>query len=254
MKIRLHASTIEELQFKSIGQRIRILREELQKINKSDFTGKTVASRLANVSQSKLNFIERGETSSIDAQLLYDISKDFGVPMDIFFDDFYSNVSIKNAVYLEPKIYQPLDDCIQHVQNPNNVNPLEETKFTLNVQLKRVASNGDYQIVSSDSTHETHDIDSLKIFLIQIRQAIELIDYRVNPLIHSHNNMNNHFKSVEELAKHIINPHSAFPFFPQESIDKLNALYDEALQYTAELQEELEQQEDDKDEKTNRNV
>ena len=97
MKITLHASTIEELQFKNIGQRIRILREELQKINKSDFTGKTVASRLPNISQSKLNFIERGETSSIDAQLLYDISKDFGVPIELFFDDFKEVFQINNC-------------------------------------------------------------------------------------------------------------------------------------------------------------
>lgn len=245
MKITLHASTIEELQFKSIGQRIRILREELQKINKSDFTGKTVASRLPNISQSKLNFIERGETSSIDAQLLYEISKDFGVPMEIFFDDFYSNVSTKGAIYMEPKIYQSLNYSTHNVKRLNNVNPLDEEKFKLNIQLKRIATNGDYQIISSDTTHVTHNIDTLKSFLIQIRQAIDVIDYHADRLIHSNNNVTNHFRNVEELAKHINNPNSAFPFFPLESIEKLNELYDEALQYTAQCQEDKEKRKEE---------
>lgn len=241
MKINLHASTIEELQFKSIGQRIRILREQLQKINKSDFTGKTVASRLPNISQSKLNFIERGETSSIDAQLLYEISKDFGVPMEIFFDDFYSNVSTKGTIYMEPKIYQSLNDSTHNVKRLNNVNPLDEEKLKLNIQLKRIASNGDYQIISSDTTHVTHDIDTLKSFLIQIRQAIDLIDYQANRLIHSKKDVTNHFRNVEELAKHINNPNSAFPFFPQESIKELNERYDEAMQYTEQYKKNKEQ-------------
>ncbi len=240
MKITLHASTIEELQFKSIGQRIRILREELQKINKSDFTGKTVASRLPNISQSKLNFIERGETSSIDAQLLYEISKDFGVPMEIFFDDFYSNVSTKGTIYMKPKIYQAHNASSHNTKRLKNINPLDEEKFKLNIQLKRIASNGDYQIVSSDTTHVTHDIETLKSFLIQIRQAIDLIDYHADRLIHSNSDMSNHFRNVEELAKHINNPNSAFPFFPQESTEKINVLYDEAIQYTAQCQEEKE--------------
>lgn len=245
MKITLHASTIEELQFKNIGQRIRILREELQKINKSDFTGKTVASRLPNISQSKLNFIERGETSSIDAQLLYDISKDFGVPIELFFDDFYSNVSTKGAIYMEPKIYQSLNDSTHNIKGLTNVNPLNEEKFKLNIQLKRIASNGDYQIISSDTTHVTHDIDTLKSFLIQIRQAIDLIDYHADRLIHSKKDVTNHYRNIEELAKHIDNPHSAFPFFPQESIEKLNELYDEALQYTAQCQENKQQRKEE---------
>lgn len=245
MKITLHASTIEELQFKSIGQRIRILREELQKINKSDFTGKTVAARLSNISQSKLNFIERGETSSIDAQLLYEISKDFGVPMEIFFDDFYSNVSTKSVNYMEPKIYRSHKDSTHNVIRLNATNPLDEEKFKLNIQLKRIASNGDYQIVSTDTTHVTHDMDTLKSFLIQIRQAIDLIDYHADQLIHSNNDVSNHYRNVEELAKHINNPNSAFPFFPGKSIEKLNELYDEALQYTAQCQENKEKQKEE---------
>lgn len=224
----------QELLFRNMGERIRILREELRKEFKNDFTGKSVAARLPNVSQSKLNFIERGETQSIDAALLHSIAKDFGTSIEVFFDDYYLETTIPKQIVLKPYIYSKQDTNTKDISNPI-VNPLSEGNYKINLQIQRIASNGDYQIVFNNTTRETHDLRSLKEILTLSLQLLNVYDVRKNENLADSIGSINQYKFVNDLLNHIQDPTSAFPFYPSESTKELNKLYEGAIEYTTQL-------------------
>lgn len=237
--LKLDSATIEQLRSKRIGPRIRIMRESLKREFGNKFSGNSVANRLRNVSQTKLTFIERDKTPNITAYLLYDIAKDFGAPFETFFDDFYrkSNpeITLKPAIFtdhFDVWANQPTED-----DQGNRANPLDEEEFQINVLIRVMASNDDYQYVLNRRTDEKHDDRALLELITSTIQQMDLLDVwntaskdkvlsHVNPLV-----------IATELIKRRKESLDVFPWFPHEGeTEKHNNDFENAIQFTKKLQ------------------
>lgn len=87
--ISLNREQFAELAARDVGPRIRYIRDLLQKEYGDQYSSRSVALRIENISPQALSVIERGETKDCPYKVACAIAKDFNVDVTLFHDDFY---------------------------------------------------------------------------------------------------------------------------------------------------------------------
>lgn len=225
----LQQSQYYELKQLDIGPRIRYIRELLNNHYGSKFSARVVAERIKVISYPALASIERGDTKDPTARVMNAIAKDFGININVFFDDYYMNE------------YVPIDISYHYSEREN------ESKHT---DLTIQDSNGNRMVVEIYEVSERMDRRNLvsiwskqkidKSHTIQlistIHQHIETLDKMLgedSPT--SEAEKSSYFWATEHYEKRT---HASFPWIPEGIWTlKRNEMFDIGREHTKQVLE-----------------
>lgn len=99
-----------------IGKRLRYFRSIMKQTSSQEYSTRALAKRIG-VSAQSLTAIERGESKNPTYKLIYRISKDFNVPMEVFADEYYEGEEKLFEIGHEHVIELPDDIDIDEVES-----------------------------------------------------------------------------------------------------------------------------------------
>ncbi|MEK5037322.1 hypothetical protein [Sporosarcina sp. FSL K6-3457] len=243
-KITLNQTHLSDLFLLPIGKKVRYIREILLKEYGNDFSGKSVANRVQIIVPSTLALIEKGKTKDIPSQALFAISKDFGLDINMFFDDFYTNNNYSEVTFT-PKIFLE-EQKVYAEQNEHkrkskmDSNPLLETTFQVKVIVSKIASNSDEQLCFMTKSKEKYGDNELVTLLSQIISQTNSLDVSNNKDLIEEIRTSMPLDLAYDFLMHSKNSLAGFPWYSYES--KLNSDsqgFTDARIYTEMLQKEL---------------
>ncbi|GGG07045.1 MULTISPECIES: helix-turn-helix domain-containing protein [Paenibacillus] len=227
-------TTFEFLKLKesTLGERIRFFREEVGKLNaKSDYTTKAISERLGVTPQS-ITAVERGDSKNPSYQLVYGLTKELNISLDVLNDDFYRG-EIKTFTIGCSEL-KPASQQSSSAERQSDL----PSDFHFGCYIYQLFPNGRMRFIYNKDTVNTVDhktfIDCLARFIAEVEmhsRSGDLFDDAIadhpSPLHHA-----------IELFKASIEHPNVFPLFP---IKDWNQLYNDFLS-------KYEQQEDKQDE------
>lgn len=192
-----------ELADREVGPRIRYLREFLNKQYGDYYTSKNVALRIKVISPQALSVIERGETKSCPFNVVAAIAKDFGLDIEVFTDDYYTN-GYRNIVI-------------------SKSDSRKKARYRVGVQLFMVNEQNERRIILNELSDRTINSRFVKLVMstiINIFTLFNLKKYDHTP----YNYANLHYEQRNQLE-------DDFPWIPDNVWGHhFNQMVDEALE------------------------
>ncbi len=167
-----------------VGKRVKYIRELLQKRYGNQYSGKSLASRVG-ISQSNFVHLEQ-KANDVPSKVLRAISRDFNVPMDVFFDDFYQGdykpvIIEKQSTEEDFELDSGKSDYVS-ADETSDVNPIDEDSYTFVVIAYLEASNGDRRVIFNNRSKEPYKRTHVRHVISNLINSMDEMDIFINPI------------------------------------------------------------------------